>query len=139
MEDYEKICQDIKECMESKECKKLINKAEVCIKGIKEEKERLKKIKKNLDNSYYSKIFDTAIENVKLKEENINLKLKEKEKEKNYTYHDSPNIALIIKWLSPIVIIFALYLTVSYTIDNIHEKNITEKSDQSKRENNESS
>lgn len=82
------------------------------------EKERLQKIKESLDDSYYSKIFDIAIENVKLQEKlNKNQTLVESKK---YTWHDSPNIALGIKCLFLIFIILTLSLEVKYNIDNIY-------------------
>ena len=140
MEDYERICQDIKECIKDENCKKLIEEAQECLKKekneLKEEKERLENIKKSLDNSYYSKIFDTAIENVKVREQleyrnTVNTP-------EIYTYYNAPNIALLIKWLSLIIVIFSLYYVVNCTIDNIHKNNITEKLNQTQRENNES-
>ena len=77
------------------------------------EDKRFELIKKELKKSEYKNVFDTAIENVRLEEE---LKyLKQKKIEEKITWHNSPNIKILLYLLGVAGIVWVLVLATKYT------------------------
>ncbi len=105
------------------EAKKAFDAIKKKLKNLETEDKRLELIKKELNKSEYKKVFDTAIENVRLEEE---LKyLKEKKIEDKITLHNSPNLKILLYLLGVAGIVWVLVLATKYTQNNRMFKKVT--------------
>ncbi len=115
-QEFEKVENAIKG---KEEVKKSLDRIEQELKKLEKleeaENKRLELIKQELDDSIYAKIFDIAIENQHLKEQLTYAQ--EQQKIEKYSWHNSPNLKIII-WFAGILVI-AIYLNIRCEQNNI--------------------
>jgi len=113
----DKEIEKIESVIEGKEERKAFNIIKKKLKDIETEIERLALIKKELDDSVYTKIFDTAIENIRLEE---SLKyMEEKKIEEKFTWHNSPNLKIVIYFIGAAIIAGILAYATMNTQNNL--------------------
>jgi hypothetical protein len=113
----DKEIEKIESVIEGKEERKAFDIIKRKLKDIETETERLALIKKELGDSVYTKIFDTAIENIRLEE---SLKyMEEKKIEEKFTWHNSPNLKIILYLLGVAGIVGVLVLATKYTQNDL--------------------
>ncbi len=81
------------------------------------ENKRIELIKQELDDSVYAKIFDIAMENKRLKEQLTYAQ--EQQKIEKYSWHNSPNLKIIIWFAGIFVIAIAIYLNIRCEQNNV--------------------